>query len=198
MIRTRDTFAQALAALRHSARAGEFVPGRPIVIQDEARRLRLSTTPVREALSWMCGEGLLERAPLGGFVAPRLDASTLANRYRFRLLCLDDAFARGGEWIPDAARTEPLGVADLFRHLVASVGDPVLSAAFDRVQCHLEALAPVEAVVLQDLEAETHALLTGPDLGPPGRGLDVYHRRRMDAAPRLALAALQSMGRPLA
>lgn len=195
MIRTRDTFAKALAELRTSGREGRFAPGRPIVIQDEARRLRLSTTPVREALAWMCGEGLLERAPLGGFVAPRLDAPTLVHLYRFRLLCLSDAVSRGGEWSLDPARTDPLEVAPALRHLVASVGDAVLYAAFDRVQCHLDALVSVEPEVLSDLAAETTALFSAHDPGPSDGALAAYHRRRIEAAPRLVLAAIQVLGR---
>lgn len=195
MIRTRDTFAQALGALRHSARTGGFAPGRPVVIQDEARRLRLSTTPVREALSWMCGEGLLERAPLGGFVAPRLDAAILANLYRFRFLCLQDALARGGEWTVEGPHAGRLEVADVFRHLTASVGDSVLGAAFEGVQARLDPLALVEAEILSDLEEEVEALLAAPDAGPPPGALEAYHHRRMQAAPRLALARAQAAGR---
>jgi len=195
MIRTRDTFAQALGALRHSARTGGFAPGRPVVIQDEARRLRLSTTPVREALSWLCGEGLLERAPLGGFVAPRLDASILANLYRFRLLCLQDALARGGEWTVEGPHAGRLEVVDVFRHLTASVGDSVLGAAFEGVQARLDPLAPVEFEILSDLEGEVEALLAASDAGPPKGALEAYHHRRMQAAPRLALARAQGAGR---
>lgn len=195
MIRTRDTFAQALAALRHSARTGGFAPGRPVVIQDEARRLRLSTTPVREALSWMCGEGLLERAPLGGFVAPRLDASILANLYRFRLLCLQEALARGGEWTVDGPNAGRLQVADVFRHLTASVGDSVLGAVFEGVQARLDPLAAVECEILSDLEGEVEALFAAPDAAPPQGVLEAYHHRRIQAAPRLALARAQGTGR---
>lgn len=194
MIRSRDTFALALAALRDAVGAGAFAPGTAIVIQDEARRLRLSTTPVREALAWLCGEGLVERAPLGGFVAPRLDAAILSHRYRFRLLCLKDALMRGGEWIVREGRADPVAIAVVFDHLAASVGDPELKGAFDRVQAHLDALRPVETAVLPEGEDETAMLTTGLDPAERALRVEAYHRRRIEAAPRLVLAASQTFG----
>ncbi|WP_052516809.1 MULTISPECIES: GntR family transcriptional regulator [Brevundimonas] len=74
--------------MREAAETGGYAPGRPIVIIDEARRLGLSTTPVREALAWLCGEGVIERGPAGGFLARRLDAGAVRDRYGFRLACL--------------------------------------------------------------------------------------------------------------
>ena len=67
MIRKHDPFTLALDSLRARAEEGAFTPGAPVVIIDEARRLNLSTTPVREALGWLCGFGLIERAPWEDF-----------------------------------------------------------------------------------------------------------------------------------
>ena len=67
---------------------GVYAPGGSVVIIEEARRLGLSTTPVREALAWLCGEGLMERAPRAGYLAPRLDAALLRDRFWVRLRCL--------------------------------------------------------------------------------------------------------------
>ena len=50
-MRNRDPFETALAALRQRAVDGVFEADRPILILDAARTLKLSTTPVREALA---------------------------------------------------------------------------------------------------------------------------------------------------
>lgn len=86
--RGRARVQQALEALRLGLTLGRFVAGRPIVIADEARGLGLSTTPVREALCWLGGEGLVERGGAGGFFAPRLEPALIARQYAMRRLCL--------------------------------------------------------------------------------------------------------------
>ena len=88
MARNRDPFAAALRTLRERVVTGVFSPGLSIIILDEAKALGLSTTPVREALAWLGGEGLIERAPAGGYSGLRLDAAGLAGRYRLRRHCL--------------------------------------------------------------------------------------------------------------
>ena len=88
MARNRDPFASALRTLRERAIAGAFSPGKPIIILDEAQSLGLSTTPIREALAWLGGEGLIERAPAGGYAGLRLDPAGRAGRSRLRLHCL--------------------------------------------------------------------------------------------------------------
>lgn len=80
MTRNHDPFDLTLASLRQQVVSGRCRPGEPIVIQAEAQRLGVSTTPVREALSWLCGEGLVERARSGGYFAPALTTAILRDR----------------------------------------------------------------------------------------------------------------------
>src|SRR5690606_3767999 len=87
MARRRDPFMMALESLRARAEQGVYAPGCPVVITDEARRLNLSTTPVREALVWLSGFGLIERSPTGGFLTPRLERAIVRDRFAFRLQC---------------------------------------------------------------------------------------------------------------
>lgn len=66
-MRQRDPFGIALNSLR-SAIAEGLAPGQHLSVADIAASLRLSTSPVREALSRLCGEGLVEdRRGLGYF-----------------------------------------------------------------------------------------------------------------------------------
>lgn len=58
-MRQRDPFGQALNSLRSALLKG-LAPGQHLSAADIAVSLKLSTSPVREALSRLCGEGLIE------------------------------------------------------------------------------------------------------------------------------------------
>ena len=55
-----EPFHVALATLRERLRTGAYRPGVRITAVDLADELRLSNTPVREALARLAGEGLVE------------------------------------------------------------------------------------------------------------------------------------------
>ncbi|MEN5169790.1 GntR family transcriptional regulator [Brevundimonas pondensis] len=66
-MRQRDPFGMAMASLRTALEEG-LAPGQHLSVADIAASLKLSTSPVREALSRLCGEGLIEdRRGLGYF-----------------------------------------------------------------------------------------------------------------------------------
>ena len=191
MAKARDPFLLALSSVRDRAELGCYIPGEPIVIVDEARRLKLSTTPVREALAWLCGEGLVERGPSGGFLAPRLDAGMIRARHGFRLICLTTSL----ELTADLADRAPyrrdhedpvVDLRQMLDWLVQRAGNPVLAQAFGRVGRQLAIMRHAEARVFPNLEAEALAILTSEN-GDIGRRIGVYHHRRIDAATLLVL-----------
>lgn len=195
MTRKRDPFLLALDSIRHLSEQGAYAPGTPIVIIEEARRLRLSTTPVREALAWLCGEGLIERAPFGGYLASRIDAALVRDRFAFRLHCLTaslklaEAVQDRDEPVPSSAAPE-MRLAEHLARIVRGAGNQVLAEAFERVGRQLLPLAQAEQRILHDREAEAVAILQLADSGsmPALRqALVAYHQRRMDAAPLLVL-----------
>ena len=64
-MRQRDPFGMALASLRTALEDG-LAPGQHLSVVDIAASLGLSTSPVREALSRLCGEGVdRPHAPVG-------------------------------------------------------------------------------------------------------------------------------------
>ena len=66
-MRQRDPFGSTLISLRAALEYG-LAPGQHLSVADIAASLKLSTSPVREALSRLCGEGLVEdRRGLGYF-----------------------------------------------------------------------------------------------------------------------------------
>ncbi len=196
MAKNRDPFFLALGQIRERAQQGRYAPGRPVVIVDEARRLNLSTTPVREAMSWLCGEGILERGPSGGFLAGRLDASVVRHLYDFRRICLiaglDLTACLPGSNRPVTGCGLAQSLQLAFDTLVRRTGNPILLEAFGRAGARLLRVWDAERRVFGDVEEEAGDLLERIDLGD-AEGLRAslrdYHRRRSDAAAILVIEA---------
>ena len=195
MTRRRDPFMLALDNIRERARRGGYPAGSPVVIIDEARRLGLSTTPVREALAWLCGEGLIERGPLGGFLAPRLDATVVRDRFAFRLHCIATSLdivadLQDGSLPASLAASDRLNLAERLDILVRSAGNQVLFDAFERIGSQLLPLAAAEQRIFPGQEEEIGAvtrLFDGGALSELRASLVGYHQRRMEAAPLLII-----------
>lgn len=198
MTRRRDPFPMALESLRSRAEAGVYVPGSPVVIMDEARRLNLSTTPVREALVWLSGYGLIERSPTGGFLAPRLDRAIIRDRYAFRLQCVVQSLTGGGGGASSeqALRGTRDSGRDLRGHMLRAVkrtGNAALVDAYQRVCSQLVHLEAAETRLFGDMEEETSRIID--QFGQPWavsasslvEALTAYHQRRIEAAPLLML-----------
>lgn len=200
MQRPRDPFRHALEDIRERAMRGHYAPGRAVLIVEEARRLNLSPTPVREALAWLCGEGLMERAARAGYLAPRLDVGLLRDRLWVRGRCLTTALALTRD-LPAravAAEDDLQTVSRLFHRLVGATGNRALVEVFGRVDAQLRPLADAEARVFGDAPAEAQALLrlgAGPASALEA-GIEAYHHRRMESAALIVLevegAAAQS------
>jgi len=202
MARNRDPFTQALSSLRERIQSGLLPGGAPVIVQDEARRLRLSTTPIREALARLSGEGLVERASSGGYVTLRLDAPAVRDRYAMQGQYLHFAIrlnrrALGGSSppAPDPDHDAPsLAVTRLFSSIVCSAGNQLLWEGYEKVSRQLEALRRLEPLLFEDLSAESEELYAAyardlisafPDVS------DRFHERRVAAAGVLAALILK-------
>ena len=204
----RDAFALALSALKLRLRRGVDAPGDALPIQLVAQDLRLSTTPVREALSRLAGEHLVEkRGPT--YTRPRLDGPTLAALYNLRLIYLSAALA------PDAQRrtakdrvtprasfdftreraggaSPPSVIEALFLGLMRAVDDPVLVQAYQQVADRLAPFQALEGQILGDSQGEALALVTAFEAGRTAEmrvGVRRYHRRRVVQAHALVRLA---------
>lgn len=196
MTRRRDPFTQALDSLRDRAEQGIFVPGRPVVIIDEARRLNLSTTPIREALAWLCGYGLIERAPMGGYLAPRLDPAIVRDRLTFRLHCLRASLEHAGDRFElgtgQRETDKRHGLRDHMLMAVRRTGNAALVEEYQRVASQLHQLGRAEGRLFRDHETEAEALVAlfeGADRDTLLGALIAYHQRRIEAAALLVMEA---------
>lgn len=203
--RARDPFRHALDEIRVRLECGEFQPGAAVVITDAARRLGVSTTPVREALARLAGEGLVEDGPNGGYVVPRLGAGDIRERYALHHLYVRAALDAQGppsrkistsdETLP-VREASPLCAEALFDRIVLALGDRMLGDAYSRVRRQLRLIRRVESVVLENDVEEIIQLHQILDYGSPvdlAAGVETYHQRRYSAAGGL-LAAMSQRG----
>lgn len=169
--------------------------GERLAISDLAQELDLSATPVREALSRLAGEGLIEERRGQGYFAWRLDVVDLAELYELQgghlNFALMRARGRSGELM--AAQEEAVdGAEALFAQIVRKSDNSALVRANRLLGDRLAAPRLAEARVLCDLDEEFAALaeLRHPEALKPA--LAAYHRRRLSCGQAI-IAALRNL-----
>jgi DNA-binding FadR family transcriptional regulator len=193
-----EPFQVALTSLRDRLREGVLAPGERIAAIDIAADLRLSATPVREALSRLAGEGLLEDRRGQGFFVRILTALDIADLYRLSLAQLGIAHdphrlaRRAASSTATVARlrlTDPVReVEQLFAEWVGARGSRTLIAAHHATQVQLGPVRRAEPAVLEDLAEEAAELRALPLEDPGGAwaaAVRRFHVRRIGLADRL-------------
>lgn len=195
-----EPFHVALAALRERLQSGALRPGGRATAVDLADELGLSTTPVREALSRLAGEGLLEDRRGQGYFVRMPGAAEIADLHRMSLahLLITLEPRRSSRFAPTGAPHAPaedLGAFDpvaaveaLFRSWVGATGSRPLVAAFRVVQIQLGPVRRLEAQVLGNLEPEARVLLAEGETTRADRltALRQFHAVRIRESDRLA------------
>lgn len=169
----------------------------PAVLADG---LATSATPVREALNQLCGAGLVDARPGGGFHVAMIDAPALADLYRWneevlgiilrsarRVLAVD---AREQEHAGDIAGATAALAERLAR---ASANEEHLRAMRD-INARLHAVRLVEADLLVDTSEELARLSAAADhddVAALRTGWRHYHQRRQRLAPEIVRALLR-------
>jgi DNA-binding GntR family transcriptional regulator len=86
--------------------SGEYAPGTSLVEQDIARELRLSRTPVREALLRLRLEGLVKIIPRGGIYVEEANVQTIRDVTEVRLVLEECLIRLAVDRCPDALLAE--------------------------------------------------------------------------------------------
>ncbi|MEW5687660.1 MAG: GntR family transcriptional regulator [Pseudomonadota bacterium] len=199
-----EPFSIALSVLRERLELGRLPPGARITAVDLADELGLSTTPVREALSRLAGEDVVEDRRGQGYFVRRLNAADIADLYRtslaLLLIALDPRRPRRspppeGDPAPAVTGDPVSDVEDAFRGWIAATGSRLLIRDFRIVQIRLGPVRRAEADVLGDLSAEAATLLASDALPRPDRLalLRQFHATRIRESERLA-GLLEGLG----
>lgn len=207
-LRSRDPFGAALEGLRARIRHGELPPGEPLVVLDLARSLNLSATPIREALAYLAGEGLIDgrREKSRGYATWGLTPSDLADLYRLHqnqaLFGVSEATRRGTSLSlraelarePSASPTALVDATEaLFGQVARAAGSVAARRAHRTIADRLHFARRFEHKVLGDAPSE---LIGIAELEAGGsllaQALRTYHRRRIAEVERLV--ALMSGG----
>src|SRR3954468_23051672 len=105
----------ALERLREAIILGELTPGTPLGLEDLARQLGMSISPIREAVRQLEALGLAEHVPHHGAKVMALDVEELRELFSIRLALESMAVRRAAELFAEddaqAARAH-LGVYD--------------------------------------------------------------------------------------
>ena len=214
-MKDRGTFGVVLDAVRTRLRDGLVAPGAPLVIVELAQELRISPTPLREALARLAGEGLIEDRRGWGYCAWRPEVEDLRETYTLHRLivglALEAGSQSGGEPLGrlgarHGASVRQLGGASvalrlrdateaLFRALVQETCGGASNALHRSLTDRLAAVRLAEARRLPDGEKELLQLaevLAGGSAIQAGAELDRYHDRRMIACDEI----IREMRRP--
>lgn len=122
-----------------------FRPGEQIMVNDLADRLKVSSTPVREALIRLQGEFLLDPSPRRGFFAKTLDGAEMAELFQVRFSILQPLIAKLAETPKEAL------LAELSQRQSAFGAGPACATAPDAESLSPEAVAHRASLVCETL-----------------------------------------------
>lgn len=181
----RDTFGLALRELRERVRDGRAAPGSLLMVGDLAAELKLSPTPVREAVAWLAGEALIEsqRGGEGGYRVRRLSRRAVEDLYVLQDLLLAATVVSdpGPIWPLGSARSEVeralgrlqgMGVdvvhatEILFGGAVSGLRNRAIWQVHIRLADRLALVRQIEARLFPDLPNELMGMALAYDAGP--------------------------------
>lgn len=180
------------ASLRGRLLSGHYRPGQRLEVSELCDQLASSTTPVRDALNRLLGEGLVETPGREGFAAPGFDEPSLADLYRWSAELMRLALARGERAATAATIDGELPYPEKVAALLAAAASGSDNCEHGRAIAHASArLSPVRAVepeLLPDVESEFEELqhlLQGNMTARLRQALRRYHGRRIQRSSAL-------------
>lgn len=171
-------------AIRTWLRDGGVRPGEAINVKDTADALRLSVTPIREALERLVGERLVIPArDRSGFIMPRHSPRDFAEMIDLHAVLADVAVTRSQATSSELSRAiDPAdsrrATETFFESLFLSGGGGMLADAGARLAHQLAPFRLVESHVLLNDASELIELAKATSGQRPRAAFKAYHRRR--------------------
>jgi DNA-binding GntR family transcriptional regulator len=171
----RSLMDHVYAALLEAITERRFHPGQRLVLDDLARQLQVSRTPVRVALTRLVAEGLVQPVGRMGYQVVQQTPEALRNLYDVRLMCESFAVERGMENVTpeflqqlDSVIIKP-GHADLagskerlahilrdgqfHQRIVELAGNPALLEIYKRLNVHVHGMRVGPLIVAPEEQA---------------------------------------------
>lgn len=192
--------ARAYGGIKKQVLAGELRVRERLDVNALAKDLRVSATPVRQALTLLVAERLVGVDRNRGFFVRLWSEAELKALYEWRAI-LALAAAPSSQGRIDSARERapsgyPEAIAFLFKRLAAHASNEVRLASVNADE-RLWAARAVETEVIADAAAELvdlEEVIASGELRPIQTRLRRYHRRRIDLAGAIrARAALRGL-----
>lgn len=177
MAKASRAYDRVLSHLREGVRLGGFQAGTQFNIKDVADQLRVSATPVREALAYLAGEGLIGGDRGRGWIVPDFDARGLTQAYRLSATLVIEALGRphraaplararlidlwrsgAATWDADPESAWIDATSRFFRLLAREAADETLDAALARIDARLGLPRRAEVRALSDVTEELDRL----------------------------------------
>ncbi len=159
----------------------QIKPGERLVLDDLAAQLKVSRTPIRDALSRLAAEGLVQPNGRRGFSMTSLSARDLTHLYDLRLMCELHAVERGAATASDETLEKMQTAADEFARLSSSAGsDPTIRVLYTLRDREFHQLIvglgqnPNLTDFFERLSIHIHSLRAG--LGPDGPNVPIANR----------------------
>jgi len=187
-----NAFDRAYESLKAQIRSGAFAAGQHLDLVQLATALGVSTSPVREALSALTGERMVQSIKGVGFHVPAFDYAAVADLIKWSeylsIMCVrtsrsDVPDIEFGVQADHIARTE---------HLFLSIGrlarNQEMTAALANAALRLHQLHRLEPDFLADAADEVRRLEKAVEQRSSALPhlLHAYHRRRTLALPKIA------------
>jgi len=205
---------QVYTQIKHRLAAGFFRLGDRIDVAALAGQLGVSVTPVREALSRLFDEQLVQFAPTKGFSVRMLSAEELRHLYEWNMMLTEIALSKrvappvatiaAHQSAKSAASATSISAPSLvwpeadtaetlFLRVASGSGNANLLRAVANVNDRLAFLRAIEADVMTGCLAELTRLSDLYDAGQltqMRRSVITYHRKRFKFIPKLLKEAL--------
>ena len=204
---SEEPFTRAYCALRDELAKVSRPPGSQIRVDETARELSISPTPVREALAMLAGERLVHSCRRRGFFVPKPSANDLVQLY-----ILSEMYLLTAVHMQSAQQQTPISIefeaaakindgCSVARVFIAILARAESSSILDYGALIIERLAPARLAESPDLvdreRDELASLVEGRRFAELAKTIRSYHRVRRAMAIQTArvISAVSAPGR---
>jgi|GEM_PF-7013194 len=177
-------FETTYATIRQKLMTGYWLPGFQLVTPHLANELDVSLSPVRDSLSYLAGQHMVDFIPTAGFFVPWIDEAQFRDLLDLHRTLLHAATAAGDPlpWPGTLAQDYAARSAAMFEHVAAWSGNTALVQAVRNLSDRLHTFRQLDPIVLpkaaEDIDAMENTLIKATPVRVVRDLLTHYHSVR--------------------